>query len=109
MANNMSEVFFLEHRNTQIEVELDHKRIRLVVGPQLTLYLTPAEADQLSTMLLDAATGKDQYEDWDGKYDPTKKPSPTTGTTNNPMGTFHGEKNPRILNGMDLPLHLLRM
>lgn len=73
MANNMSEVFFLEHRNTQIEVELDHKRIRLVVGPQLTLYLTPAEADQLSTMLLDAATGKDQYEDWDGKYDPDEE------------------------------------
>ncbi|SVA42768.1 uncharacterized protein METZ01_LOCUS95622 [marine metagenome] len=24
-------------------------------------------------MLLDAATGKDQYEDWDGKYDPDEE------------------------------------
>jgi hypothetical protein len=69
MANNMSEVFFLEHRNTEIEIELDNKRIRMVVGPHTTVFLTPGEADQLSTMLLEAATGKGQYEDWDGKYE----------------------------------------
>ena len=73
MANNMSEVFFLEHRNTEIEIELDKKRIRMMVGPHTTVFLTPAEADQLSTMLLDAATGKDQYDDWDGKYEPDKE------------------------------------
>ena len=74
MANDMSEVFFLEHRNTEIEIELDGKRIRMVIGPHTTVFLTPAEADQLSTMLLDAATGKDQYEDfYDDKYDPDKE------------------------------------
>ena len=47
----MNEVFFIEHKNTQIEVDLgEADRIRLSLR-DIALYLTPSEASHIADML----------------------------------------------------------
>ena len=47
----MNEVFFLEHKNTQIEVDLEpDDRIRLSLR-DIDLYLTASEAQHIADML----------------------------------------------------------
>lgn len=47
----MNEVFFIEHKNTQIEVDLEgDNRIRLSLR-DMDLYLTPSEASHIAEML----------------------------------------------------------
>ena len=71
MANSMTETFFLQHKNTEIEIGLENKdKIRITFGNHF-LFVTPTEADTLAQMLSDAAEGKgnDDYE----KYTDTKE------------------------------------
>ena len=58
MANSMTETFFLQHKNTEIEIGLENKdKIRITFGNHF-LFVTPTEADTLAQMLSDAAEGK---------------------------------------------------
>ena len=62
----MSETYFLQHKNTEIEIDpTDASRIKLSIG-NLIVFLTPGEADTLAGMLIDAAAGTD-YKDYDYK------------------------------------------
>lgn len=66
MVNRMSETFFLQHKNTEVEVDpTDVDRMKLSIG-NLVVFLTPGEADTLAGMLVDAAAGAD-YKDYDYK------------------------------------------
>ena len=77
----MSETYFIEYKNTEIEIGLENKdKIRVMLGSHI-LFVTPAEADTLAVMLAAAAEGKgnDDYEayaspkeevyDWDYEDD----------------------------------------
>jgi len=63
----MSEVFFIEHKNTQIEVDLGtDDRIRLSLR-DMDLYLTPSEASHIADMLTKIFQWDDEEEkDFDG-------------------------------------------
>ena len=67
----MSEVFFIEHKNTQIEVDLgEDDRIRLSLR-DMDLYLSPSEASHIADMLTkifqwDDDSEAELYEDEDG-------------------------------------------
>jgi hypothetical protein len=67
----MSEVFFIEHKNTQIEVDLgEDDRIRLSLR-DMDLYLSPSEASHIADMLTkifqwDDDSEAETYEDEDG-------------------------------------------
>ena len=55
----MSETYFIEYRNTEIEIGLENKaKIRVMFGSHI-LFVPTAEADTLAVMLADAAEGKD--------------------------------------------------
>ena len=74
MVDRMTETYFLQHRNTEIEINLESsEKIRLTIGTQPSTYLTPGEAHQLATMLQDAAEGKD-YNDYDSDDDTGELP-----------------------------------
>ena len=61
----MNEIFFIEHKNTQIEVDLeDDNRIRLSLR-DMDLYLTAGEASHIADML----TKLFQWEDTDEEYE----------------------------------------
>ena len=65
----MTETFFLQHKNTEVEVDpTDVDRMKLSIG-NLVVFLTPGEADTLAGMLSDAAAGTD-YKDYDCKEPP---------------------------------------
>ena len=59
MASRMSETYFIEYKNTEIEIGLENKdKIRVMFGSHF-VFVTPAEADTLAVMLAAAAEGKD--------------------------------------------------
>ena len=69
MARGMSETYFLQYRNTEIEVDYEKAdRIRFMLGPHATVWISPGEASQIATMLTDAAAGGDEpYDEWADK------------------------------------------
>lgn len=69
MVSRMSETFFLQHKNTEVEIDsADVEQIKLSIE-NLVVFLTPGEADTLAGMLVDAAAGTD-YKDYDYKEPP---------------------------------------
>ena len=64
MVIRMSETFFLQHKNTEMEIDpISADQIKVSIG-NLIVFLTPGEADTLAGMLIDAAAGTD-YKDYD--------------------------------------------
>ena len=64
MAGGMSETYFLQYRNTEVEVDYETaNRIRFMLGPHTTVWITPGEASQIATMLQDAAEGQTEEPD----------------------------------------------
>ena len=62
----MSETYFLQHKNTEIDIDsVNADQIKMSIG-NLIVFLTPGEADTLAGMLVDAAAGTD-YKDYDYK------------------------------------------
>lgn len=63
----MSETYFLQYRNTEVEVDYEKSdRIRFMLGSHTTIWITPGEASQIATMLTDAAAGggEEPYDQW---------------------------------------------
>jgi len=61
----MNEVFFLEHKNTQIEVDLEgDNRIRLSLR-DIDLYLTASEASHIADMLTKLFQWDDEEEPYE--------------------------------------------
>ena len=66
MVIRMSETYFLQHKNTEIDIDsVNADQIKMSIG-NLIVFLTPGEADTLAGMLVDAAAGTD-YKDYDYK------------------------------------------
>ena len=64
----MNEVFFLEHKNTQIEVDLEpDDRIRLSLR-DIDLYLTASEAQHIADMLTKIFQWDDEEEPYEEEF-----------------------------------------
>ena len=64
----MNEVFFIEHRNTQIEVDLgEDDRIRLSLR-DIDLYLTASEAQHIADMLTKIFQWDDEEEPYEEEF-----------------------------------------
>lgn len=62
MVNRMIETYFIEYKNTEIEINTRTEDIRLMIGSKQTL-LTPPEAETIGQMLIDASMGKGYDDD----------------------------------------------
>ena len=58
----MIETYFIEYKNTEIEINTRTEDIRLMIGSKQTL-LTPSEAETIGQMLIDASMGKGYDDD----------------------------------------------